>query len=307
MNNHEEKYLKYIKKNIILGGKLDFFEIVISDNYTENKRNFFSFIENLNKKNKKKFLLKISSYVFLCELGDFIYIFGSFSFEIKFKCWDQTKNFIVIKLLNIKINENDGDISEYINTNCDFKRFTTGNKLSNALFIKETIAKFLGILKIYIYDEAYFSCNNDQIHKYNAIIYRILGTDKIYDEISIYNKYGYKYTKNKNESLFLEVRNYNKNKFTQELQNQLSTQNFNNEYVNTTIELIELLNNDNESNTVHDFFRKLNMNEKCINNYKFFDIIEKIMNFNYLQEKERNFFTMIKKLKKILNYGEKIL
>jgi hypothetical protein len=300
---YNEKYMKYLRKNLI-GGKNELFVITDSQNYEKNKGDLLTFLGKLKEKGESKFYIFMKGRFFLCELIVFVHSGGdTSSFQISIQCPDNSNNEILNLIFGITKSET--TVNSFVRTNCNTNLFTN-DKLGDVLLMKEIFIKFLGIPKIETIDDAHFSCKNDKDSNYKAIIYRILATDKKYDEISIYNKYGYQY-ENKNIELFDKIRNYDKNKFCSELHESKKFFNSEIEFIKKLIINAEI---DIESKTVNDFFKKLDMNDMCKENSKYFRIIERLL--NSMPEKDCNdinnnddFFTMLKALVNCFTYSIK--
>jgi hypothetical protein len=308
-------YFKYLKKNIQFGKggeeQIKFiYQIDDSVDYLDNAKKFLFFLRELDKTSEKKCLIQILGKIYVCKLDVMKDIGNKYTFNLHFKCGSTETVFLKIMIVGINHeNETHNNFNymhiTYINTHCDFEQIME-NKMNSILLIKEEFLKYFGIKNINLLDDAHFSCNKDNVNNYNAIIFRILGTNKTYDELSIYRKYGYEY-RERNEILLDMIRNYDKIKFEHDIKKYLEKiEKKGKPYENFCSKLINLLDklkeDEQNSRTVHEFFTKIDMINFCLDNRKFFIIIENILKEFFFEsecskiEENGDFFMLLNSL-----------
>ena len=300
--NFQQKYLKYKKKylrmKLQMGGDIGI--IKINENEQIDKG---IFLENVIKNGKvlthDKYAinLNIRNIIYLClimiDLSEpsafVIYILNNKCSEIDLNQENITNisNITDTAPITIYFNDMDTITTKYTIANLP----ETGKPLDTIMELLNIIYKYFGYKKIELSDVASFKCpelssvkNNtcttkiDASYQYNASIYRILGTNNDANNISVYNKFGYKDNNVNRVELLRQAREYKLQDFNNNVLDDYIKTNGNSD------DLIELKKNidtylgieSNKNKTIHDFFKQIVMNniEQCASNHKFFNVID---------------------------------
>ena len=305
--NFQQKYLKYKKKylrmKLQMGGNIGIIKINESEQISKTL-----FLENVIKNGKEltydKYAinLNIRNIIYLCLITINVYDPSSV-FDIYIlnnKCSEIDLNKENITNIN-NITDTAAIIIHFDYMDTITTKYTITNlpeiekPLETIMELLNIIYKYFGYKKIELIDVASFKCpelssvkNNtcttkiEPLYQYNASLYRIIGTDNDANNISVYNKFGYKDNNVDRVELLRQVREYKLQDFNNNVLDDYIKTNGNSD------DLIEFKKNidtyleieSNKNKTIHDFFKQIVINsiEQCASNHKFFNIIYKMVN-----------------------------
>jgi len=185
------------------------------------------------------------------------------------------------------------DETEEISTERKFDTFIGKTKLETIMEIIKLIYIFFKKDDITLYDVATFKCPDSDKYKYNAIFYRIFKTKKPFNDLSIYAKFGYKYSCDDDKTAMLEnIRNTSIDELISSydiifLRVEASRKAYNISILDRLKKERSLIKGDI---SIANFFDRLRMdiNPDCTNNIDYFKFLTSGYNI-YLDDKNRNY------------------
>lgn len=301
--NHYKKYIKYKQKYLNLLLQIGGNQYIVTKEC--NKEKFIDFVKSNGENIENNYyfvILNIVNIKYNCivELDDeddenIIIRFISNNIDIS------DKSQIIEKLGDISFIKISFDRLDDITTRLEFEKMNGKNKLDTIMEILEYMYIHLCKDIINLTDVAIFTCDANQ--EYDAIIYRILGTDKEITNLSIYNKYKYKSDCNHEIENLEYIRNFTIIDFIHLLKinmDELTKL----KYLNKdTVDRLICELNDNQDKTVHEFYKNIahmmvDM-EKCINYFMYFNMIKFLSRSRMVDHK--NFIRKINEIKRCVN------
>jgi hypothetical protein len=318
--NLQKKYLKYKTKYLNLKKQMGGSGYVINEKSCniENRQIFFDYVKSNNKNIIENSMYKL--YLIELIIMDKTYIcFVQYDNLDILEAIYFLNNNCTISYINDFITEHSEDILEAITvnsfiqifftemdtitTNLDFDTFPEKNKLNTIMEILEYIYKHFCYEEIKLKDEAKFKCPGLEVAQikqcfdeqkeyptYKSLIYRIFSTNVKLSDLSIYTRFGYKYSITEEEKVELEenlvfLRNYKISDFIKLLETiyTASIKIKNNFYFKDEIIIIICkLKEFSSDDTLHNFFISLDLKtmEECSSNIIFYKLFNSFLLYN---------------------------